>query len=221
MKYDEEEYTIDLTLRQRNIVSIVTNKEPVSGEYIAEQLNTTRPAIRSDLALLVMLKYLEAKPKVGYTLGRTKLQSKSDPSKLQLLRVKDFQSTPVILRETATVSDAVVTMFLENVGSLIIVGAEGYLTGIVSRKDLLKVTLGNSNAVTMPVGLIMTRYPNIVTVSPEETIIVAAQKMIEHEVDSLPVVRALNDEKDQRIEVLGRITKTGMTKVLLMLGLDQ
>jgi len=169
---------------------------------------------------LVMLKYLEAKPKVGYTLGSASRQGELALERLLQMQVKEFQSAPVVLRETATVSDAVVTMFLENVGSLIIGDADGHLAGIVSRKDLLKVTLGNSAASTMPVGLIMTRHPNIVTITPEESIVAAARKMITHEVDTLPVVRELKPaDASQRVEVIGRITKTAMTKVLLELAL--
>ena len=170
---------------------------------------------------MVMLKYLEAKPKVGYTLGSASRQKEQALEELLHMQVKEFQSAPVVLRETATVSDAVVTMFLENVGSLIIGDAEGCLVGIVSRKDLLKVTLGNSAATTMPVGLIMTRYPNIVTIGPEESIVTAAKKMITHEVDTLPVVKELEAGSSQKVEVVGRITKTAMTKVVLKLALEQ
>lgn len=168
-----------------------------------------------------MLKYLEAKPKVGYTLGFATRQSNQPYEELLHLQVKEFQSTPVVLRETATVSDAVVTMFMENVGSLIIGDADGSLIGIVSRKDLLKVTLGNSAAATMPVGLIMTRYPNIVTIGPEESIVTAAKKMITHEVDSLPVIRELPSNASHKCEVVGRITKTAMTKALLKLAFNE
>jgi DeoR family transcriptional regulator, catabolite repression regulator len=211
--------TIELTSRQQDILTIVTNQQPISGEYIAEQLGTTRPAIRSDLALLVMLKLLEAKPKVGYTLSSASNQQEMALERLLTMQVKEFQSAPVVLRETASVSDAVVAMFLDNVGSLIIGDADGHLAGIVSRKDLLKVTLGNSAAAAMPVSLIMTRHPNIVTITPEESIVAAAKKMISHEVDSLPVVLELRSEDSlQRAEVIGRITKTAMTKVLLELA---
>ncbi|WP_309244809.1 helix-turn-helix transcriptional regulator [Cohnella silvisoli] len=204
------------------MLTIVTNQQPISGEYIAEQLKTTRPVIRSDLALLVMLNYLEAKPKVGYSLGRASRQKEIALERLLVMQVKEFQSAPVVLRETATVSDAVVTLFLENVGSLIICDADGYLAGIVSRKDLLKVTLGNAAATAMPVSLVMTRHPNVHTITPEESIMAAASKMISYQVDSLPVVRApASSDEMTNIEVIGRITKTTMTKVLLELALGQ
>jgi len=174
-------------------------------------LGLSRPTLRSDLALLVMLGLIDAKPKVGYFPG-TAMSSKGQVSNwLTGLKVKDVQSMPVIVRETMSVHDAVVTLFLENVGSLVVADDEGNLSGIISRKDFLKFTLGNPSAGSMPVSLVMTRQPNIIYVDPEETVLDAARKMIHHQVDSLPVVVT----KDGKQEVVGRITKTVMTKVLL------
>jgi CBS domain-containing protein len=222
MKQDEEGITIELTSRQKDILTIVTNQQPISGESIADQLQSTRPVIRADLALLVMLNYLEAKPKVGYSLGSASRQKELALERLLVMQVKEFQAAPVVLRETATVSDAVVTLFLENVGSLIVSDDEGYLAGIVSRKDLLKVTLGNSAATVMPISLVMTRHPNVHTITPEESIAAAASKMISYQVDSLPVVKAPDPASDgKKLEVVGRITKTTMTKILLELALGQ
>jgi CBS domain-containing protein len=165
-----------------------------------------------------MLEYIDAKPKVGYfPIGKSSKGHQMNPRSLQL-KVKDVQAMPVIVRETATVNDAVVTLFLENVGSLIVADAEGILQGVISRKDLLKVTLGNPSASTMPVGLIMTRKPNVITVSPEDDIIEAARKMMHHQVDSLPVVLLHTDDRGiEAIEVVGRITKSTMTQILLNL----
>ncbi|QGQ93969.1 CBS domain-containing protein [Paenibacillus psychroresistens] len=203
------------------IVRIVQLHAPITGEQIAEQLGTGRPTIRSDLSVLVMLEYIDAKPKVGYfPIGKSSKNHQLNPSMVRL-KVKDVQAMPVIVRETATVNDAVVTLFLENVGSLIVADAEGILQGVISRKDLLKVTLGNPSASTMPVGLIMTRRPNIVTVSPEDDVIEAARKMMHHQVDSLPVVLVhTNDKGIESSEVIGRVTKSTMTQILLNLLTD-
>jgi CBS domain-containing protein len=163
-----------------------------------------------------MLGYLDAKPKVGYFLGKTLEREESSYKKLDGIYVKDVMGLPVVLQETATVNDAVVSLFLENVGTLMIVSSNRALVGIVSRKDLLKVTLGNAGAPSMPISLVMTRQPNIVTVSPEDHVIDAARKMMHHQVDSLPVV-SMEAEQDQ-VGVIGRITKTTMTKLLLELA---
>ncbi len=164
-----------------------------------------------------MLRHIDAKPKVGYFLGTAALDVHTPFKLIDSMKVKDVMGIPVLLRETVTVSDAVVTLFLENVGSLMIVNQEGTLAGVVSRKDLLKVTLGHATATAMPVSLVMTRQPNIITVKPEDSVLEAARKMIQHEVDSLPVINAI--EGREGLEVVGRITKTTMTKLLLDVAL--
>jgi len=129
-------------------------------------------------------------------------------------RVGDVMGQPVALKETATVGDAVVTLFLENVGSLVVVDASGALSGIVSRKDLLKVTLGNPQAASVPLSMVMTRYPNIAYVTPDDTVQEAMRKMIVHEVDGLPVATVKNPDEPHRLEVAGRITKTTIIRLL-------
>lgn len=204
---------ITLSERQQDIIDVVKRHAPITGEQIAEMLGVARPTLRSDLALLVMLGHLDAKPKVGYFLGAKAAAADATASNLLSRKVKEVQGLPVLIRETSTIQDAVVTLFLENVGSLIVTDPEGLLAGIVSRKDLLKVSLGNPNAASMPVSLIMTRHPNVVTVSPEDTVAEAAKRMIRQQVDALPVT--LNAGSDGRLEVVGRITKTTITKLLV------
>lgn len=199
------------------IIDLVKNHAPITGERIAELLGISRPTIRSDLAVLVMLRHIDAKPKVGYFLGTAALEVDSPFKHVEAMKVKDVMGIPVVLRETVTVSDAVVTLFLENVGSLMIVNGQGALVGIVSRKDMLKVTLGQSAMNSMPVSLVMTRHPNIITVNPEDSVLEAARKMIHHEVDGLPVVHSSTGQEHE--EVVGRITKTTMTKLLLDVAL--
>jgi CBS domain-containing protein len=159
-----------------------------------------------------MLGMLDAKPKVGYFIGNTS----GHPQKQKTIhyKVKDVQGVPVVIKQTATVHDAVVSLFLEDVGSLMVISDEGHLTGIVSRKDLLKVTMGNPHAATMPISLVMTREPNIISVAPEDSVVYAAEKLMKHEIDSLPVV--INNEQN-KLEVVGRVTKTTMTRMLLEL----
>lgn len=207
---------IELTSRQLQIIDIVKKRAPITAEQIAEQLNLSKPTIRSDLSVLVMLEYIDAKPKVGYFPGKKASERQGSAYLLQETKVKDIQSIPIIIRETTTIQDAVVTLFLQDVGTLIICDGEGKLTGVASRKDFLKVTLGNPGAVSMPVSMVMTRQPKVVTVSPEDTVLDAAQKMIVHEVDSLPVViPGTVEEAGLRLDVVGRLTKTSIVKLLL------
>lgn len=209
---------IELTTRQLQIIEIVKKRAPITGDQIAESLGLSRPTIRGDLSILVMLEYVDAKPKVGYFLGTKAAARHNSRGLLQDTKVSDIQSIPVIIRENTTIQDAVVTLFLQDVGTLIICDSDGKLTGVASRKDFLKVTLGNPGAVTMPVSMVMTRQPKVVTVSPDDTVLDAAQRMIYHEVDSLPVVVPGSGEgSGSGLDVVGRLTKTSIVKLLLEL----
>lgn len=207
---------IELTSRQLQIIEIVKKRAPITSEQIAESLSLSRPTIRSDLSVLVMLEYIDAKPKVGYFPGKKASDRLNGSYLLQETKVTDIQSIPIIIRETTTIQDAVVTLFLQDVGTLIICDGDGKLAGVASRKDFLKVTLGNPGAVTMPVSMVMTRQPKVVTVSPDDNVLDAAQKMIFHEVDSLPVVVPSGaGEAGAKLDVVGRLTKTSIVKLLL------
>ncbi|MDR0271554.1 helix-turn-helix transcriptional regulator [Paenibacillus sp.] len=197
------------------IIKIVKKHAPITGEQIAEMLTVSRPTIRADLSLLVMLDYIAAKPKVGYFLGEKAERKESDSYILREMKVGQVQGMPIVVDVKTTVQDAVVTLFLENIGSLIVTDENGKLAGVISRKDLLKVTVGNPNASSMPVSMVMTRQPNIVTITPEETVYEAARKMIHHQVDSLPVISYPDHLSDSEFNVVGRITKTTIIKLLL------
>ncbi|MEK4251032.1 helix-turn-helix transcriptional regulator [Paenibacillus sp. FSL W7-1287] len=211
---------IQLTQRQIDIIEFVQNQSPVTSDQIAEYLNVNRATLRSDLAVLVMLGYLDAKPKVGYFPGKAKNESNWS-SRLEDMKVRDVQGVPFVISMNATVQDAVISLFLENVGSLIVTDQRGALAGMVSRKDLLKVTLGNQSAPTMPVSLVMTRQPKIVTVEPDDSVLTAAKKLMSNEIGMLPVVRVTVDEEGvEYLEPIGRVTKTTMTEILLSLATE-
>ena len=55
-----------LSKRQEQIAQIVREEGPVTGSAIAEHLEVTRSALRSDLSVLTMLGVLDARPNVGY-----------------------------------------------------------------------------------------------------------------------------------------------------------
>ena len=209
---------IRLSKRQERIVEIVKSHGPITGEQIAGMLGLTRAALRPDLSILTRSGILDARPRVGYFYnGRNKAGPVSDT--LKDIRVGDIKSVPVVVGEKTSVYDAVVTMFTEDVGTLFVVGKEGVLQGVVSRKDLLKTALGNSDLHKIPVNVIMTRMPNIITTTADETVLMAVGKIIDHEIDSLPVVRKFfNNQGEENLEVIGRITKTNLAKLLVELG---
>ncbi|MHC0035878.1 helix-turn-helix transcriptional regulator [Pseudoneobacillus sp. C159] len=208
--------TIELTKRQEIILQIVKDNGPITGEQIAEQLNLTRATLRPDLAILTMAGYLDARPRVGYFYtGKSGTQLLTE--NLQKLYVKDFQSIPVVVNENISVYDAICTMFLEDVGTLFVVDQTSKLVGVLSRKDLLRASLGKQDLTTIPVHIIMTRMPNITMCKKEDLLIDAAQKLIEKQIDALPIVK----ETEKGYEVIGRITKTNITKAFLSLAQDQ
>ncbi|HLS53069.1 MAG TPA: CBS domain-containing protein, partial [Tissierellaceae bacterium] len=88
---------------------------------------------------------------------------------------------------------------------------------VVSRKDIIRAIMGGTDLFKVPVGIIMTRMPNIVCVKPEDSILIAANKLIEHEIDSIPVVEYKSDDSKDLI-VTGRITKTSITRIFVELG---
>ncbi|MDQ0161310.1 helix-turn-helix transcriptional regulator [Bacillus alveayuensis] len=202
--------TIELNKRQEQILQIVKENGPITGEHIADKLNLTRATLRPDLAILTMAGYLEARPRVGYFYtGKSGTQLLSD--KLKKLKVKDFQSIPVVVNENVSVYDAICTMFLEDVGTLIVVDDKSLLVGILSRKDLLRASIGKQDLTSIPVHIIMTRMPNITVCRRDDLIIDVAKTLIEKQIDAIPVIK----ETDEGFEVVGRITKTNMTKILV------
>lgn len=209
---------IRLNERQKRIIEIVQQRGPITGESIAQELNLTRAALRPDLSILTRSGILEARPRVGYYYSGNNRESLISET-IRSIRVKDIKSIPIVINEKTSVYDAVVTMFTEDVGTLFVVGDEGVLEGVVSRKDFLKIALGSSDLRNIPVSVIMTRMPNIITTTSEETAFMAATKIIEHEIDSLPVVRTFVDSQGhEHLEVVGRITKTNLARLFVELG---
>ena len=204
--------TIELSKRQEQILEIVKGNGPITGEHIADRLHLTRATLRPDLAILTMAGFLDARPRVGYFYtGKTGVQLLTD--NLQKLIVKDYQSIPVVVNENVSVYDAIVTMFLEDVGTLFVVDSDSKLVGVLSRKDLLRASIGNQELTTLPVHIIMTRMPNITICHRDDLLIDVAKKLIDKQIDAVPVVK----DVDNGYEVLGRITKTNITKALVTL----
>ncbi len=160
---------------------------------------------------------LGAKPRVGYY-STGKEPSDFIARVLGNIRVQEVQSRPVVVRENSSSYDAIVTMFTEDVGNIIVVSEGGFLEGVVSRKDMLKATLGGNDLTKLPISVIMTRMPNVVVTYPEESVIRAAQKLISHQIDSLPVATAVKVGNNEKLQVVGRFTKTTLTRLFVQLA---
>jgi len=203
---------IELKERQREILEIIKADQPITGDAIANKLSVTRSALRTDLSVLTMSGFISAKPKIGYFVNE---DHNSDPQAESLNHrwlepVGSLKSMPVVIDEKTSVYDAIVTLFLEDVGTLFVT-SKGCLSGVVSRKDFLKTSVGGTDVHQIPVAMIMTRMPNIVTIKPEDSLLKAAQKIIEHQIDCLPVVEPVSEVDDNCYKVVGKVSKTNIT----------
>ncbi|WNB93492.1 helix-turn-helix transcriptional regulator [Bacillus sp. NEB1478] len=211
-------YKIELNKRQQKIVEIVKDHGPITGEHIADQLDLTRATLRPDLAILTMAGYLDARPRVGYFYtGKTGSQLLTE--KIKKIKVAEFTSMPVLVQESSTVYEAICTMFLEDVGALYIINKNGHLVGVVSRKDLLRASMGKQEINNIPINIIMTRMPNITYCYKDDFLLDIAHILIDKQIDGLPVVK--HSQTGSGLEVVGRITKTNITKALVELAHDE
>ncbi|WP_163655773.1 helix-turn-helix transcriptional regulator [Listeria sp. PSOL-1] len=200
---------IQLTPRQHQIIAFVKEKEPATGDQIAKYLNLTRATIRADLSILTMTGILDARPKVGYFFSGLE-ENPVLYNTVRQIKVLEIMSPPTIITKETSVYDAIVTLFLEDVGSLYVT-EENMLIGLVSRKDLLKSAIAGSATKTTPVATIMSRMPNLYTIDKTDTILTAMEMLTTHQVDSLPVL----ETSENNLHVVGKISKTTMTQLFV------
>ena len=197
-----------LTQRQNKIIQLLKAESPMTGETLATKLNISLATIRADLRLLTTIGILDARPKVGYAYQGENL--------LQMDSQKFFQTTiaaillpPTEIKLTTSMEEAVTKLFLADVGSLYVLDDDGALVGLISRKDLLRASFTNRDT-TLPASIVMTRMPNVITVTADTSIIAASKLLLKHNVDSLPVVKNAGDT-----HVIGKITKNRIFKYLI------
>jgi len=205
---------MDFSDRQAKIISIVKECEPISGEEIAKKIGVARATLRSDLAMLSMVGILDAKPKVGYFYTGQMPQPLLFEKIFNVL-VDELMGQPMIVKHDLSIYDAVVTLFMHDIGSLYVINEEGQLAGVVSRKDLLRATVNNVQLNETPVAMIMTRSPNIITIKRNARVLDAGYLLLQHKIDSLPVTSEANEH-----EVVGKITKTTVMEYFIKSGID-
>lgn len=201
---------MNFSQRQTKIIEIVRDNGPITGEEIAEKLSLSRATIRSDLSVLTMINIIGARPKVGYFYtGKSRMSLMAEDLKRQ--KVEDYMSLPFSVDKKTSVYDTIVGLFLEDMSSMFVTD-NGFLSGIVSRKDLIRFTIGGADIKETPVSVIMTRMPNIFYVTKETTVYEAANLIVSKGVDSLPVVETKNNID---YEIIGRFTKTNVTRLFV------
>lgn len=196
-----------MTDRQREIVEMVKKEGLLTGNAIADKLGLSRATIRSDLSILTMMNILGARPRVGYFYtGKTEVTLLTE--RVRQITIESTMSLPVVADVNTTIYDAIVSMFLENVGTLYIT-EDGYLKGVVSRKDMLRSTISRDDLTTIPVAMVMSRMPNIHYVYGTDSVLEGARKLFLQDIDGLPVV----EEENGKLKVVGRFTKTNIVKL--------
>ena len=188
---------MELTERQRKILMMLKEKSLLSGDEIAQNLNVTKSALRTDFSILTGLKLITAKQNKGYIYNEYIIK-----------KVRDYMSPRNSINRKTSVYDTIIHLFNFDLGTLIVV-ENAKLVGIISRKDLLKAALNAKNIEKIPVSMIMTRMPNIVHCFEDDNIMEAIEKLIKHEIDSLPVLR----KEKGKLSLVGRFTKTNVTKL--------
>ena len=208
---------MELSNRQKEIIEIVKERQPVKSNEISELLNINRATIRPDLKILTMMGILEAKRKVGYYYtGRSLLHILG--SYIKTIKVMDIQTEPTVVEESSSIYDGIITMFTKNAGTLYVVDGK-YLSGIVSRKDFIKAMIGRKEVESLPIPMIMTRMPNIIYLEPTESVYDAAYKTMFYEVESLPIVTKEIDEKGvSRLVLIGKVSRTNITRYVVNMG---
>ena len=189
---------MDLTERKKKILTMLKEKSLLSGDEIAKNLNVTKSALRTDFSILTTLKLITSKQNKGYSYN----------NKCTTIKVRDCMSPQNSIDIRTSVYDAIIHLFNYDLGTLVVVENEK-LVGIISRKDLLKAALNKKNIEKTPVSMIMTRMPNIVHCFEDDNITEAIEKLIKHEIDSLPVLR----KEKGKLSLVGRFTKTNVTKL--------
>lgn len=193
-----------LTPRQEEIIQIVKKYEPITGDEIAKRLSLTRSALRTDFSVLTSKGILKSKTRVGYVYQGLE----------QKKFIREIMGEAISVESNISVHDTILQMFLKDVGTIFITENKS-LVGIVSRKDLLKIAIGNTDITKVPISIVMTRMPNIVYCEENEEIIQGVRKIINHQIDCLPVVKIINTENKQVYKIVGRVTKTNITKLFL------
>lgn len=202
---------MNLSERQKTILEIVKKNQPITGNDIADLLGYTKPTLRLDLSLLTRSGLLTAKPNVGYVINKQPMKLPSEQDFFQI-KVRDIKSPAVYVKEECSIHDAIVKIFLKDAGTIFVVDSSGFLSGVVSRKDFLKSIMGNMDIHNVPVGVIMTRMPNIITTNDNDTILQAAIKIMDHEIDSIPVVEPQGNDL---YKITGKISKTNIARLFV------
>jgi CBS domain-containing protein len=102
------------------------------------------------------------------------------------MKVRDLLKDAVVsCREDEPLECAVAKMYAANVGSVVVVDRAGHPVGIVTERDVVRF-LAQEVDLKTPLGQVARK--SLITVSPEDSTLSAAVKMIENNIRHMPVV---------------------------------
>ena len=102
------------------------------------------------------------------------------------MEVKNVMSDRVVYCTTRdTIRCAVSKMYAYNIGAVLVVDDVGTPVGIFTERDLVRVV---AEGISLDTPLAKLAQKELIKAAPNESILMAAQKMIEHNVRHIPVV---------------------------------
>ena len=134
------------------------------------------------------------------------------------MKVKDILAAKggdvVSIEPTANLLAAAKLLAARKIGALLILGAGGYLSGILSERDIVRVIADKGvSAFDLPVGQAMTR--EVMTCAEDDTCAAIMERMTTGKFRHLPVLRdnklvgliSIGDVVKQRVEEIERETE--------------
>ena len=92
----------------------------------------------------------------------------------------------ISIRPEQTIREAVQLLTQHRIGALVVVMADGRLTGILSERDIIRKAASNEAIFDSPVSEVMTK--NVVTGLPQDEIMSVAHLMTERRFRHLPIM---------------------------------
>ena len=89
---------------------------------------------------------------------------------------------PITIYESYSVYKTLLLIFEKDIVTIFFT-KDGNISGIVSRKYLIRIAIGKRYIEQIPINLIITRMPNIVFSTEDETIEECVKKIIEQQID--------------------------------------
>ena len=128
------------------------------------------------------------------------------------MKVKKYMShTPVTIRDNTVYSKAFNIMQEKDLHHLPVVNEKNEVVGILTRRDL---QIAAQHFREAPVEVSDVMHTQVVTISPDEPLLVAARQMIDKRIGGLPVL-------DDNGKMVGILTETDLLRVLIdLLGKD-